>query len=286
MSYLVGILAMIFFLDLDIFSDPNLISNFANPDVVTGLKILQAANVIGTFILPVLIFAYLVSDQWKKYLLLDRNPGLLASLSVIFMIVLAQPWINFSVSLNEAMSLPDLLSGMESWMKEKEESAAQITEHFLYMENPGDLIVNVLLIGLSAALGEELFFRGLLQPFFQRKTGNKHVAVWVTAILFSAIHLQFYGFIPRMLLGALFGYLLVWSGSLWLPILAHFVNNAGAVLATYYFSENESGLRIDEVGSSSDDWLYLLLTAPLLVMSIVVIYRRRLRLSALRSDQA
>jgi len=101
------------------------------------------------------------------------------------------------------------------------------------MKNTPDLLINLLMIAILPAIGEELIFRGCFQNIFTRWTGNYHWGIWLAAILFSAIHMQFYGFIPRMLLGAMFGYMLVWGRSMWLPILAHLVNNGGAVITAY-----------------------------------------------------
>jgi hypothetical protein len=93
------------------------------------------------------------------------------------------------------------------------------------------------------AIGEELLFRGVLQKLIQKMTGSSHWAIWITATLFSALHLQFFGFLPRLLLGALFGYLLEWTGTLWLPILAHFINNASGVIVFFITGE---GLESDK----------------------------------------
>src|SRR5207344_1198984 len=101
------------------------------------------------------------------------------------------------------------------------------------------LAINLFIIAFLPALGEELFFRGMMQKLFSQLTKNNHLAIIITSIIFSAIHLQFYGFLPRMVLGIFLGYLLVWSGSLWLPILAHFVNNASAVLFTFLDNQHK-----------------------------------------------
>lgn len=93
-------------------------------------------------------------------------------------------------------------------------------------------ISNILVIALLAALTEEFLFRGAIQRIIEKWTANYHIVIWTAAIVFSAIHLQFYGFVPRMLLGAYFGYLLYWTKSIWAPVLAHFINNAVAVIAS------------------------------------------------------
>ncbi len=101
----------------------------------------------------------------------------------------------------------------------------------------GELIIALFVIAVLPAIGEELVFRGLIQNELKRLTQNVHVAIWVSALLFSAFHLQFFGFVPRLLLGALFGYLYYWSGNLSMAVLAHFTNNAVAVFSLYYYQQ-------------------------------------------------
>ena len=118
-----------------------------------------------------------------------------------------------------------------------EQQTNNITEAMLSVNTIWGLIANIVVIALEAAICEELFFRGVVQRIF---TGafNYHIAVWLTAILFSAIHLQFGGFIPRLILGVSFGYIAIWSRSLYPSIIAHFTNNGIAVLA-FFLSYNK-----------------------------------------------
>jgi len=115
------------------------------------------------------------------------------------------------------------------------------------------MLFNIFMIAIVAAIGEELIFRGVIQKIFARWTGNIHLAIIITGFLFSLIHLQFYGFFPRWLLGVMFGYLMVWSGTLWLPIFAHFVNNAVAVLVSYLIHKGTISEGIWEFGANRAD---------------------------------
>jgi membrane protease YdiL (CAAX protease family) len=127
------------------------------------------------------------------------------------------------------------------------------------------------MIAVLPAVGEELLFRGVIQKLFSKITRSHHWGIWISAILFSALHLQFYGFIPRLLLGAMFGYLLVWSGSLWLPILAHFINNAAAVTALFMIDHGYLNPSIEEFGAGVDDWhigLFSLSAGLLILLTI------------------
>ncbi|MEA4904915.1 MAG: CPBP family intramembrane glutamic endopeptidase [Petrimonas sp.] len=139
---------------------------------------------------------------------------------------------------NEQIVLPDSLKVIEDWMRQMEDAAKQVTDLFLSGETIPDLFLNLLIIAAAAAFVEEVFFRGVLQQFIEKWLHNGHAAVWVGAFIFSAIHLQFYGFIPRLIMGAVLGYLFLYSRNLWIPILYHFVNNAAVVVITYFWDEN------------------------------------------------
>ena len=134
--------------------------------------------------------------------------------------------------------MPDALSGLEKSLKALEDSNKEQINILLGEPTIGSLIMSVLIIGLLTGLGEELFFRGTLQNIFRTRPMNPHSAIWITAIIFSALHFQFYGFIPRVLLGAFFGYLILWSGSIWLPIFAHALNNSLVVITSWISSRN------------------------------------------------
>jgi membrane protease YdiL (CAAX protease family) len=131
------------------------------------------------------------------------------------------------------MKLPAAFAGMEQWMKQAEEQAGQITEKFLDVHSVGGFAVNMLMIAVIPAIGEELLFRGLFQRLLGEWFRNIHLAIFVAALLFAAVHLQFYGFFPRMMLGVMFGYLYLWTGTIWAPVFAHFLNNGAAVLISY-----------------------------------------------------
>lgn len=187
------------------------------------------------------------------------------------------------------MTLPAFLEPLEQLMRQQEEAAAALTESFLRTDSILGLIINIGLMALLPALAEELTFRGLLvAPFINHQSSiaqrainhQSSIPIWAAAILFSAIHFQFYGFIPRMLLGALFGYVLLWSGSLWLPVLMHFTNNCVAVLLYYFaYAQGTDLNEIDAFGTGATLWVGLLS----LVLLVPTIYYLRLILLARRS---
>ena len=141
----------------------------------------------------------------------------------------------------------------------------KITLYLTDFENTGEFLAGILVIGILAGIGEEYLFRGILQPKLHHYTGNAHAGVWITAIIFSAIHFQFYGFLPRLMLGALFGYLYVYSGSLVYPIVAHILNNTFTVVAVYLNKLNI--VEFDIEGTAEIEWYYVLFGLGLFLLS-------------------
>jgi membrane protease YdiL (CAAX protease family) len=154
------------------------------------------------------------------------------------------------------MVLPEALKGLENWIKGNEEAAAQLLEKMLYADNLGVLIFNILIVCIFTGIGEEFMFRGLLQNLFGRVIRNSHAVIWIVAIVFSIVHFQFYGFLPRMLLGAWFGYLLYYTKTIWIPVLAHFTHNFISIIIYYIFQDTPQEMQeIDAIGTGSTWWL-------------------------------
>jgi uncharacterized protein len=236
------------------------LSNLDDPQNIQLLKFFQVVQSIGLFIVPPFILAWLFHDRVDDYLFLNRNISVNSSFMVIALIFFTLPLINFVGEWNNQMQFPEWLSGMEEWMKNAEDRAEEITEAFLKVETTGGLLFNLFMIAFLPAIGEELLFRGVIQRIFTNWTRSHHWGIWISAILFSALHIQFYGFVPRLLLGVLFGYLLVWSGSIWLPIIAHFFNNAFAVTAMFLIDKNILSPQVEEIGSRPGSYYAVILS--------------------------
>lgn len=213
------------------FSDFGLSQDLSNQVVVNYLKLLQFFSAIGLFVTPTLLYAYLTNFDYKLLFNFKRQSAFL----VIVIMMLITPFIGWLLEMNMSIPFPD-------WILRLGNDSEKIVESFLKMNHLGDLIFNLLVIAIVPAIGEELLFRGYLQQSFSNWLSNPHVAIIVTAVLFSAIHLHFQAFLPRFILGVLLGYLFYWSGSLWLPILAHFANNAQAVIISYTTFKVDSGV--------------------------------------------
>lgn len=218
------------------------------------LRTLQLLQSVFSFLVPPFILAYLWSTQPVSFLQLDKKSNWKFFLFVIVLMLVAVPFINLLADLNSKVKLPDFLSGVESIMQLLEKQAEKQTEKLLETHHWAGLLFNIFLVAIIPALGEELFFRGSLQNTLNRQISTTG-AIWIAAFVFSAVHFQFYGFIPRMLIGAFFGYLLVWSGTIWLPITAHFTNNAVIVIFHYLSINGYKVPDIDKIGTGSNWWL-------------------------------
>ena len=228
-----------------------LCANYINNIVV--MKWLQLIQTAFTFVLPAFLLAHFVG-QGVSYLKFTPIRSSLMWLGVILLMPLALPAVNWLKSLNDMVVLPHFMSGVELWMQQMEHQSELLTEKFLSVSSYSGLALNLLVMAAIPALGEELFFRGILQTVLGEKL-NRHLAVWITAFIFSAIHLQFYGFLPRFLLGAALGYLFLFSGSIWASIVAHFINNALAVLLFFLTFNGYLTFDMDALGTQNTWWL-------------------------------
>lgn len=215
------------------------------PELKTPVLIMQGfATLIGLILVPALYLFSMERISVSRWLLTKNVAGIM--LIVVPLATIAFMGTNsVFIEWNANFTFPDFLKDFGEWAKEREDLAAAFTKFFTTFNSTGDLMLGLLVIALLPAIGEELVFRGMLQPEFYRASGNQHAAIWITAIIFSAFHMQFFGFVPRLLLGVLFGYLYVWSGNLWLPILAHFVNNGFSVLMMYLYQKGIIDLEVE-----------------------------------------
>lgn len=210
-------------------------------------RVIQTISSLGLFLLPAIGMALFCDASPRHYLFLHRvNDERVWLLVLASMFLIAAP-INFIAMLNQQMELPTFMAPVEQWMRSQEDLAQQLTQNMIGDGTPQLLAINLIVMALCPAITEEFFFRGALQRLIGKWNPNPHFVIWSAAILFSAFHLQFYGFIPRMLLGAYLGYLLLWTRSIWIPVFAHFINNATAVIGMSDKNLRESALVTGEI---------------------------------------
>lgn len=244
---------------------------FGNSAEISILKINQLILSVFMLLLPPVICGYFWYEKPLEAYSLHLLPSARQVILAILLIFSISPLINLLAYINEQMVLPAFLSELENQFREMEDSAAVLTRQMLNVNSTGGLLFNLLVIAMMPAFGEELFCRGALQNIFSENR-NKYVAVWIVAIIFSLIHFQMYGFLPRMVLGAILGYLLVWSGSLWLPIIVHFVNNATIVLVSYFGAGNTAVETWENLGKA-ETWGFGMASAVVSVVILWMIYR-------------
>jgi membrane protease YdiL (CAAX protease family) len=173
---------------------------------------------------------------------------------------------------NAQLDLPESMAGLESWMQEMETQLMEVTKFLTDFQSIPELLTGILVIGVFAGIGEEMFFRGVIQPKIKLYTNSGHWGIWLTAIIFSAIHIQFYGFLPRVFLGALFGYLYLYSGSLLYPIIAHVFNNMLTVLVIYMSNQG----MVDFDLESTDTVSYSVAITGFLVLMVGFFYFKKI----------
>lgn len=205
-----------------------------------GLRISSAIQMVLMFFMPAYTLVVWSDQKPVSYFgLIHSNNTLHLSLSAFWILLVSMPFISLLTQLNQSVIFPNWLGGLEMWMRNLETSAEETTNMLLSGTSIWDYLGNLLIVGVFAAVAEEVFFRGTLQQLLVKLFKNKHVGVWMTAFIFSLLHMQFYGFLPRIVLGVILGYLFVWSNNLWIPIIIHFMNNA-LVVTFNFFSKDSS----------------------------------------------
>jgi len=220
-----------------------------NESVKVPLFITQAfSTIIGFIILPYLYGLKVLNIQ-NQEIFGKSIPSPMVSLLVMIIVITFMGVNSIFIEWNSTLELPEALSGFEQWARNFEDRAQEITQFLTQFDNNAQFILALFVIAVLPAIGEEFVFRGLLQNHLKVITKNMHLAVWLAAILFSFFHMQFYGFVPRIILGALFGYLYAWSGNLAYPIIAHFVNNGFTLFMMYLYNKGAVEFDIESTES-------------------------------------
>jgi uncharacterized protein len=239
------------------------------PEVKTPYMIVQgSATLFGLIALPSLYW-WAVERRNPFKDLKAFNPLLVAFVLVLMISFIVVD--SMIIQWNSNVTFPSFLKGFEDWARAFETKAGEVTKLLTTFDSFGDFVIGMIVIAVLPGIGEELVFRGFLQPTLHRAINNIHVAIWFSAILFSAIHMQFFGFVPRMLLGALFGYLYYWSGNLFIPMLAHFINNGLSVIGIYLYQQGK--ITTDIEATSAAPWPAVFICAAIVAILLVQFQR-------------
>jgi len=239
---------------------------YINSEKVNLARLVLLINHLTMFLLPALAWAWIYyRKKWLSGLSLDRGLSGLQALAGIFFLIMAYPIVSKSFEINQSWDLP-------AWMGEMEGQTAEMLKILLKMDHGGELLFNLLIIALIPGIGEELIFRGIIQQEIDRALKKPWLAVVFSSLIFSAIHFQFEGFLPRFLLGMILGLLLMWTRNLWLPILVHAFNNGMQVVLAYFIPEM-SDQELEE--SVPVTWLALVASVIVTALLGYWFHRRR-----------
>jgi membrane protease YdiL (CAAX protease family) len=255
-------------IDLMTLSDPDK-WDYANPSLLTFLRGMLVVQFFALYIIPVFLFARFCDPKPTQYLGLTSAKPLYIILGIAALIV-ALPFVDWTGTINQNL-IPETTT-IGKWMKASEESAAKQIGFMLKRNTVQDLFLNLVLVAVFAGIGEELLFRGVLQRLFIKLFKSPWAGILVTAFIFSAIHLQFYGFIPRFILGILLGLIYWYSGSLWPAIIAHFAYDAFAVVMIWF---NPALADQESVTVSLGNKSIVAAISLALIIGIVILMKRR-----------
>lgn len=247
-----------------------------------GLLAMLTVQDVIAFIAPAIAAMAIFYRRPLHVMCLDRFPSLNVLLIIVLFYFVSLPGMNWLVAANEAMTLPSCMSGIEQIMRLLEDSAAEMTAQLLDITSVWQLICSVFVVGIMAGVSEEVLFRGAMLRTMQDSRLGTHAVVWIVAIIFSAFHMQFYGFIPRMVLALWLGYLFVWTRSLWAPIIAHTLNNSTVVVMSYLTGKGIVGEDFgDQLGLPADGaFPWLAVTSIVLSIALAIFTSRFLRKSS------
>ena len=236
----------------------------------TGIDLYLFLSQFSTILVPALIFLFIFHYKNFKEWVRVKPPKLpvFFALAVLFLLM-SYPLIQFSADINSKLAIAE-------WMKDHSEAVEKVTKMLLVFNSPLDLIIRILLIGLLPAIGEELYFRAGIQNELASTFKNPDVAIFITALLFSAFHLQFDGFLPRFFLGLMLGYIYYWSGSILVPVLIHFINNSMLIISAYAMRNQLE--QLDQLTNETSPQIPLYL----LIISMITVFMLRIQMIKLK----
>ncbi|HMP85971.1 MAG TPA: CPBP family intramembrane metalloprotease [Lacibacter sp.] len=233
-----------------------------NPAFTGALKVIQVVSTVIIFFVPAAITARIVSRHPFSHLGFRSGVQWKRAIVAALLMLCALPLVGYLADLNKAIPLS---AGLKKFFDSMESQYMEQVRLMATFRNPLDYGVALVVIAFFPALVEEVFFRGSMQQIFHRWYKNPVLAIVVTSCIFSAIHFSWYGFIPRLTLGLVLGYIFYYSGNLWYSILAHFFNNA--LMVTILYWQYVQHKKIDmEVGEDAPWWAGLLSAAAVLFL--------------------
>lgn len=232
---------------------------------------LLASSTFSTFYLPSVILQK--REPYFTYFPIENSQKYIFYAFAVAILLVFSPLMELIGEWNAHMSLPENLKGLESWMRTQEDASGDLIKKIVMVDNIGLLLINIIVMAVFPAIAEEYYFRGSIMHILERIVKNQHVAIWLTAAIFSAIHFQFFGFFPRLILGVFFGYMLVWTNNIWVPIVGHFVNNAAVTILAYYYTTQ--GKSFEDLQSYDNYSIFVYLGSLFLTIAVAVLFNKK-----------
>jgi membrane protease YdiL (CAAX protease family) len=242
--------------------------NSGQPNMIVFIRGMLVVQFLGLFLIPSLLFAYFSDPQPMRHIGLQQKGRPLYWVLGIAAMLIAIPLVQYIGDLNRQINFG---RGTQQWMQSMEDEAARQIKFMLGRNTPTELILNIIFIAAFAGIGEELFFRGVLQRIFIKVFKSPWAGIVITAILFSGFHFQFFGFFPRLLLGILLG--AIYSGSLWPAIVAHFVYDAFFITLAYFYPQMLDETESTFLGGPTGLMLAALVSAVLVALIVWVLHK-------------
>jgi len=248
------------------------IQDMTNPSHLSLLRYFQIISHFGMFIIPAIVYAKLMEGSNRTFYGFRNKISVFILFIGGFVMVLMLPFVNVLGDLNSYMHFPESMKGLEDALRTLEKTAEETILALVSDSRWQIYLLNMFMIAVVPAIGEELIFRGILQRKLMQWFGNVHVAVFVSAVIFSAIHLQFFGFLPRVFLGVLLGYMFVWTGSLWLPMFAHFINNGLAVTVAWLHASGHISQDLETFGNFSGQTGQIMMLSGIAFFALLILW--------------
>lgn len=245
-----------------------------DPMSLDSLRFMQISSQIFTFIIPPILYAALTKEKPFKSLGFNKSTllWLILGATLIYFIM---PLNSVFAEWNANIKLPESMSALENIMKELQENATEIMEKMVNVNTVGGLVLNLFMIAGLAALGEEMLFRSVIQTSLIKICKNAHVGIFLASFIFSFIHFEFYGFIPRLVLGLLLGYMFYYSNSIWIPMAMHFMNNGTIVVLYFLNNVGITNIDVESFGETNTFILILSIVATAALIYIAIKYSHK-----------
>ncbi len=241
--------------------------NGGSPTDLRNLRIIQVLSQVVGFMMPAVVYVLLVKEKPLNYLGFNSMPawsllGIVAMCTVI-------PFLSMVTDWNDSIVFPESMRALEEQMRATQQKTEEVINMFI---SGGSLFSSLIIIAALAAISEELLFRSVIQQALIKIFRNAHLAIIMTAIIFSAFHLDFFGFFPRAILGLMLGYMFWMSGSIIPSMLMHFLNNAVIVMLYYLNTRGFTDIDVEHFGSTGN---VLVIILSLIVTVAIFIFCNR-----------